>query len=218
MALLPMLTVNEIFHSIQGESTRVGEPCVFVRLTACDLRCTWCDTAYAFHEGRKMSLDEVVAQVRGYDCPLVEITGGEPLLQRDVYPLMERLLAEGFRVMLETGGHLSLEQVPEGVKAVVDVKCPASGEADRNHWQNLERFRPDDEVKFVIQDRADYDFSKDIVVRYDLVKRSHAVLFSPVHGVLDPKDLAAWMLADKLAVRLQLQVHKYIWGATARGV
>jgi 7-carboxy-7-deazaguanine synthase len=213
-----MLTVNEIFHSIQGESTRVGEPCVFVRLTACDLRCTWCDTAYAFHEGSKMSLDQVVAQVRGYDCPLVEITGGEPLLQRDVYPLMERLLAEGFRVMLETGGHLSLEQVPEGVKAVVDVKCPASGEADRNHWQNLERFRPDDEVKFVIQDRADYEFSKDIVVRYDLVKRSHAVLFSPVHGVLDPKDLAAWMLADKLAVRLQLQVHKYIWGATARGV
>jgi 7-carboxy-7-deazaguanine synthase len=213
-----MLTVNEIFHSIQGESTRAGEPCVFVRLTACDLRCSWCDTAYAFHEGRKMSLDDVVAQVRGYDCRLVEITGGEPLLQRDVYPLMDRLLAEGFLVMLETGGHLSLEQVPDGVKAVVDVKCPASGEADKNDWRNLERFRPDDEVKFVVQDRADYEFAKDVVARYDLVTRAHAVLFSPVHGVLDPKDLAAWMLADRLAARLQLQVHKYIWGADARGV
>jgi 7-carboxy-7-deazaguanine synthase len=213
-----MLTVNEIFHSIQGESTRVGEPCVFVRLTACDLRCTWCDTAYAFHEGRKMSIDEIVAQVRGYRCPLVEITGGEPLLQRDVYPLMERLLAEGFRVMLETGGHLSVEQVPGGVTAIVDVKCPASGEADRNHWPNLERFRPSDEVKFVIQNRADYDFAKDVVGRYGLLDRAHAVLFSPVHGALHPKELAAWILADGLRVRLQLQVHKYIWGATARGV
>jgi 7-carboxy-7-deazaguanine synthase len=213
-----MLTVNEIFHSIQGESTRVGEPCVFVRLTACDLRCTWCDTAYAFHEGRKMSVDEIVEHVRRYGSPLVEITGGEPLLQREAYPLMERLLADGFRVMLETGGHLSLDQVPDGVKAIVDVKCPASGESGKNHWPNLERFRPSDEVKFVILDRADYEFAKEIVARYDLVHRAHAVLFSPVHGVLDPKDLAKWILADKLAVRLQLQVHKYIWGATTRGV
>jgi 7-carboxy-7-deazaguanine synthase len=213
-----MLTVNEIFHSIQGESTRVGEPCVFVRLTACDLRCTWCDTAYAFHEGQKMSIDDVVARVRSYRTPLVEVTGGEPLLQRDVYPLMERLLAEGFLVMLETGGHVSLEQVPVRVQAIVDVKCPASGESDKNHWQNLERFRPSDEVKFVIQDRGDYEFAREVVARYKLVDRAHAVLFSPVHGVLDPKDLAAWILADTLAVRLQLQVHKYIWGATARGV
>jgi 7-carboxy-7-deazaguanine synthase len=213
-----MLTINEIFHSIQGESTHVGEPCVFVRLTACDLRCSWCDTPYAFHEGRKMSIGEVVEQVRSYGCPLVEITGGEPLLQREVHPLMERLLADGFRVMLETGGHLSTEDVPAGVTSIIDVKCPGSGEADKNHWANLERLRPADEVKFVIADRADYEFARDVVARFSLSARAHAVLFSPVHGVLDPKDLAAWMLADKLPVRLQLQAHKYIWGATTRGV
>jgi 7-carboxy-7-deazaguanine synthase len=213
-----MLTVNEIFHSIQGESTHAGRPCVFVRLTACDLRCTWCDTEYAFHEGRKMSVDDVVSAVRGYGCPLVEVTGGEPLLQREVYPLMERLLAEGFAVMLETGGHIATEQVPDAVVTVLDVKCPASGEAAKNHWPNLERLQRHDEVKFVIQDRADYEFARDVVARYALERRCAAVLFSPVHGVLDPKELAAWILADKLAVRLQLQVHKYIWGPTTRGV
>ena len=213
-----MLTVNEIFHSIQGESTHVGEPCLFVRLTACDLRCSWCDTPYAFYEGKKMSIDEVVAQVQACGCPLVEITGGEPLLQREVYALMERLLAGGFRVMLETGGHLSTEQVPAGVVSIIDVKCPASGESAKNHWPNLERLRAHDEVKFVINDRGDYEFAKDVVARYDLADRARAVLFSPVHGVLDPKDLAAWILEDKLRVRLQLQTHKYIWGATARGV
>jgi 7-carboxy-7-deazaguanine synthase len=213
-----MLTINEIFHSIQGESTHAGEPCVFVRLSACDLRCTWCDTPYAFSEGRKMTIEDVVAQARGYGCPLVEVTGGEPLLQRDVYPLMARLLDEGFRVMLETGGHLSTEQVPAGVIAIVDVKCPASGESTKNCWPNLERLRPADEVKFVIQDRGDYEYARDVVARYRLSGRAHAVLFSPVHGVLDPKDLAAWILADRLEVRLQLQVHKYIWGANARGV
>lgn len=213
-----MLTITEIFHSIQGESTHVGEPCVFVRLTACDLRCSWCDTPYAFYEGRKMTIEDVVAQVRGYECPLVEITGGEPLLQREVYPLMERLLGEGLRVMLETGGHLSTEQVPDGVIAVVDVKCPASGESGRNYWPNLERLRPRDEVKFVINDRSDYEFAREVVDRFRLAGRAHAILFSPVHGVLDPKDLAAWILADRLPVRLQLQVHKYVWGAAARGV
>jgi 7-carboxy-7-deazaguanine synthase len=159
-----------------------------------------------------------VAEVGGYRCPLVEVTGGEPLLQRDVYPLMERLLTEGFHVMLETGGHLSTEQVPAGVISVIDVKCPASGESEKNHWPNLERLRPNDEVKFVIQDRADYEFARDIVARYRLGERGRALLFSPVHGVMDPKDLAAWILADKLPVRLQLQAHKYIWGASARGV
>ncbi len=213
-----MLTVTEIFHSIQGESTRAGEPCVFVRLTACDLRCSWCDTPYAFYEGRKMSIDDVVAQVRGYGCPLVEITGGEPLLQRDVYPLMDRLLDEGCNVMLETGGHLSTEQVPAGVTTILDVKCPASGEAGKNHWPNVERLRRGDEVKFVIADRGDYEYARGVVEQHGLAARARAVLFSPVHGVLDPKDLAAWILGDRLAVRLQLQVHKYIWGATARGV
>ena len=150
-----MLTVNEIFYSIQGESTRVGRPCVFVRLTACDLRCSWCDTPYAFHEGAKQSLDEVIAAVERYDCPLVEITGGEPLLQDDVYPLMERLLARGRTVMLETGGHRPITRVPRAVVKIVDVKCPGSGEAARNDWGNLDALAPHDEVKFVIQDRAD---------------------------------------------------------------
>jgi 7-carboxy-7-deazaguanine synthase len=213
-----MLTVNEIFYSIQGESTRVGRPCVFVRLTACDLRCSWCDTPYAFHEGAKQSLDEVIAEVERYDCPLVEITGGEPLLQDDVYPLMERLLARGRTVMLETGGHRPITRVPRAVVKIVDVKCPASGEAGRNDWGNLDALAPHDEVKFVIQDRADYEFARDVIGRYDLASRSAAVLVSPVHGVLEPRLLSEWMLADHLPARLQLQLHKYIWSPTTRGV
>ena len=213
-----MLTVNEIFHSIQGESTHTGRPCVFVRLTACDLRCSWCDTPYAFTEGRKMSLDDVIERVDAYACPLVEITGGEPLLQREVYPLMERLLAAGRTVMVETGGHMSIEQVPAPVIKIVDVKCPGSGESHRNHWPNLERLAAHDEVKFVLKDRADYEFARDVVERHRLSGRVAAVLFSPVHGVLEAKDLAAWILEDRLDVRLQLQSHKFIWGADVRGV
>jgi 7-carboxy-7-deazaguanine synthase len=213
-----VLTINEIFHSIQGESTHAGRPCVFVRLTACDLRCSWCDTPYAFTEGRKMSLEDVIAEVAGYQCPLVEITGGEPLLQRDVYPLMHRLLDEGRTVMVETGGHLSIDEVPAPVIKIVDVKCPGSGESHRNHWANLERLAPHDEVKFVIKDRTDYEFARDVVHRHQLSGRVAAVLFSPVHGVLDSKALAAWILEDGLEVRLQVQVHKYIWGADVRGV
>jgi 7-carboxy-7-deazaguanine synthase len=213
-----LLTINEIFHSIQGESTHAGRRCVFVRLTACDLRCTWCDTPYAFTEGRKMSVDEVAQQVDGFACDVVEITGGEPLLQKDVYPLMERLLHDGRTVMLETGGHLSVEAVPPGVIRVIDVKCPGSGEADKMHWPNLERLRASDEIKFVIRDRVDYDYARDVVSKHDLIARSSAVLFSPVHGVLDPKQLAEWIIADRLAVRLQLQAHKYIWDPQTRGV
>ena len=213
-----MLTVNEIFYSIQGESTRAGRPCVFVRLTACDLRCSWCDTEYAFYEGRKMSVDEVVAEVDRHNCALVEITGGEPLLQKDVYPLMDQLLDEGRTVMIETGGHLSADQVPAGVIRVIDVKCPASGEADRMFWPNLERLRSTDEIKFVIQDRADYDYARTVVEKHELLQRSGAVLFSPVHGLLDPKQLAEWILSDRLPVRLQLQAHKYIWDPGTRGV
>jgi 7-carboxy-7-deazaguanine synthase len=213
-----MLTINEIFYSVQGESTRAGELCVFVRLTACDLRCSWCDTPYAFHEGRKMSVDDVLAAIDRYACPLVEITGGEPLLQDDVYPLMERLLADGRRVMLETGGHRSIAKVPPAVLKVVDVKCPGSGEAAKNDWDNLGHLAPHDEVKFVIKDRSDYDYAREVVTKYDLVNRCAAVLFSPVHGVLPPKALAAWILGDRLPVRLQLQAHKYVWGADVRGV
>lgn len=213
-----MLTVNEIFYSIQGESTRIGRPCVFVRLTACDLRCSWCDTPYAFHEGAKRSLDEVIAEVERYDCPLVEITGGEPLLQDEVYPLMEQLLARGRTVMLETGGHRPITRVPRAVVKIVDVKCPASGEAGRNNWGNLDALAPHDEVKFVLQDRADYEFARDVIGRYDLPSRSAAVLLSPVHGVLEPRLLSEWMLADHLPARLQLQLHKYIWPPDTRGV
>jgi 7-carboxy-7-deazaguanine synthase len=213
-----MLTVNEIFYSIQGESTRAGSPCVFVRLTACDLRCSWCDTPYAFVEGRKMSVDDVVAAVEGYGCSLVEITGGEPLLQDDVYPLMDRLLGGGRTVMLETGGHRPIDRVPGAVLKIVDVKCPASGESDKNDWANLGRLAPHDEVKFVVQDRADYEFARDVIERHGLARRATAVLMSPVHGVLHPKPLSEWILADHLPVRLQLQTHKYIWPVGMRGV
>jgi 7-carboxy-7-deazaguanine synthase len=213
-----MLTVNEIFYSIQGESTRAGEPCVFVRLTACDLRCSWCDTPYAFSEGRKMSIDQVVAAVDRYRCPLVEITGGEPLLQDDVYPLMERLLESGRTVMLETGGHRPIGRVPRAVRKIVDVKCPGSGEAHRNDWSNLDRLAAHDEVKFVIKDRADYEFAREVITRHDLPGRAAAVLLSPVHGILDPKTLSEWMLADDIPARLQVQLHKYIWSPDTRGV
>ncbi|OFW05542.1 MAG: 7-carboxy-7-deazaguanine synthase [Acidobacteria bacterium RIFCSPLOWO2_02_FULL_68_18] len=213
-----MLTINEIFHSIQGESTYAGRRCVFVRLTACDLRCSWCDTPYAFHEGRRLSLDDVLAEVERADCPLVEITGGEPLLQEDVYPLMQSLVHRGKTVLLETGGHRSTARVPEPVITILDVKCPGSGESHRNDWGNLERLRPRDEVKFVVKERADYEFARDVMARFRLAERAAAVHLSPVHGVLAPRELAAWVLADRLPARVQLQLHKYIWSPDTRGV
>ncbi len=213
-----MLTVNEIFHSIQGESTHTGRPCVFVRLTACDLRCSWCDTAYAFHEGRRMSIEDVLAEVDRFGCPVVEITGGEPLLQREVVPLMTRLLADGRTVLIETGGHRSLADVPAAVVKIMDIKCPGSGEAAKMDWSNLAHLTPADQVKFVITDRADYEYAREITTRERLSERVEAVLFSPVHGVLHPRTLAEWILADRLAVRLQLQAHKYIWDPSTRGV
>jgi 7-carboxy-7-deazaguanine synthase len=213
-----MLTINEVFYSIQGESTYAGHPCVFVRLTACDLRCTWCDTAYAFHEGRKQTVDEVIAAVERHDCPLVEITGGEPLLQEDVYELMSRLLAGGRTVMLETGGHRPIDRVPAAVVKIVDVKCPGSGESDKNEWRNLDRLLPHDQVKFVVKDRTDYEFARDVARRHDLAHRCAAVLISPVHGVLGARTLSEWILADHLPARLQLQLHKFIWSPSTRGV
>lgn len=213
-----MLTINEIFYSIQGEATRAGSPCVFVRLTACDLRCSWCDTEYAFYEGQKRSLEDVIVEVEGHGCRLVEITGGEPLLQDDVYPLMEALIARGHTVMLETGGHRSIARVPPDVIKIVDVKCPGSGESDKNHWANLAALGDRDEVKFVVKDRADYEFARDVILRHDLPARVGAVLLSPVHGVLHPRELSEWILSDHLPVRLQLQVHKLIWPPDARGV
>lgn len=213
-----MLTVHEIYRSIQGESTHTGRPCAFVRLTACDLRCRWCDTPYAFTGGRKMTTDEVVAAVGALGCPLVELTGGEPLLQPDAIPLVERLLGAGHEVLVETGGHLPIDRLPDDTTIILDVKCPASGEADRMHWPNLDQVSAGDEVKFVIQDRADFDYAAGVVRRHDLARRVTAVLFSPVHGVLAPDELARWILDAGLPVRLQLQAHKYIWSPEARGV
>jgi 7-carboxy-7-deazaguanine synthase len=213
-----MLTVNEIFYSVQGESTYAGRPCVFVRLTACDLRCSWCDTPYAFHEGSKRSLEDVLREVEAYDCPLVEVTGGEPLLQEGVYPLMTSLLARGKTVLLETGGHRSTARVPADVVTILDVKCPGSGESERNCWENLKTVRPHDEVKFVVKDRTDYEYAKAVISQRSLPDRVAAILLSPVHGVLDPKTLSEWVLADRLPVRVQLQLHKYIWSPDTRGV
>jgi 7-carboxy-7-deazaguanine synthase len=213
-----LVTINEIFYSVQGESTFAGRPCVFVRLTACDLRCSWCDTPYAFHEGTKRPIEDVLGDVARFDCPLVEVTGGEPLLQEDVYPLMEALIARGKTVLLETGGHRSTARVPAQVITILDLKCPGSGESARTDWENLGRLRPHDEVKFVIKDRADYEYARDAVVRHALDRRAAAIHLSPVHGVLDPKALSEWVLADRLPVRVQLQLHKYIWSPDTRGV
>lgn len=210
--------MNEIFYSVQGESSYAGRPCVFVRLTACDLRCSWCDTPYAFHEGTKRQLDEVLDEVDRFECSLVEVTGGEPLLQEGVYPLMQGLLERGKTVLLETGGHRSTERVPERVVTVIDVKCPGSGEQEKMQWENLDRLRSHDEVKFVVRDRVDYEYARDVIGRHRLAHRAAAVHLSPVHGVLNPRTLSEWVLADNLPVRVQLQLHKYIWDAHTRGV
>ena len=213
-----MLTINEIFHSVQGESSYAGRPCVFVRLTACDLRCSWCDTAYAFHEGHKQPIEQVLAEVARFECDLVEVTGGEPLLQEEVYPLMDALLERGRTVLLETGGHRSTARVPERVVTILDVKCPGSGESGKNDWSNLDRLRPHDEVKFVIKDRADYEYARDVIAKHQIARRAAAVHVSPVHGVMNARMLSEWVLADKLPVRVQLQLHKYIWDPATRGV
>ena len=212
-----MLRVNEIFHSIQGESTHAGRPCVFVRLTGCNLRCAWCDTAYAFHEGGVLTVDEVVDRVRTYGCTLVEVTGGEPLLQVEAIDLMEALLARGYEVMVETSGSLPIERVPEGVHRIIDVKCPGSGESDRNRWENLDALRTGDELKFVIADRVDYDWAARVLRSHALHSRT-TVLFSAVHDRLSAGDLARWVLEDGLPVRLQVQLHKILWPTADRGV
>ena len=214
----PALTITEIYPSIQGESSFAGQPCTFVRMTACDLRCAWCDTVYAFTEGRKQSIDDILAEVRHIGIPLVELTGGEPLLQKNTIPLMERLLEQGHTVLLETGGHMSIADVPTGVHRIVDVKCPGSGESGRMHWANLDLLTMRDEVKFVIASREDFDYAREVSTTHDLAARCAAVHFSPAWGLVAPADLAAWILEAKLPVRLQLQQHKYIWEPAARRV
>jgi len=210
-----MLKINEIYASIQGESSHTGLPCVFIRLTGCNLRCSWCDTAYAFYEGNDLTIEETLQKVETFGLGLVEITGGEPLLQEDVYPLMEALLKKGYRVMLETGGALPIDKVPEKVIKILDVKCPGSGEEKKNHLENLKLLSPHDEVKFVLLDRADYEWSRDMLQKHDL---STQVLFSPVYDKLNLKDLVQWILEDRLPVRLQTQLHKVIWSKDTIGV
>ena len=212
-----MLKINEIYASIQGESSHTGLPCIFIRLTGCNLRCTWCDTAYAFHKGDDLTVEETIQKVETFSLPLVEITGGEPLMQEEVYPLMDKLLETGYRVMLETGGALPIDKVPEKVIKILDMKCPGSGEDKKNHLKNLKFLAPHDEVKFVLLDRADYEWSRDLLKKLDLPS-SIQILFSPVFDKLDLKDLSEWILEDRLPVRLQTQLHKVIWNKNATGV
>jgi len=214
---MSVLRVTEIFHSIQGESTHVGRPCVFVRLTGCPLRCTWCDTEYAFYGGSEWSIDTIVENVRAYDCRLVEVTGGEPLAQPECAALLARLCDDGFTVLLETSGAIETAPLDPRVSIILDVKCPGSGMTDRMHWPNIERLRPQDEAKFVIKDRADYEWAKATVAQRGIDCRC-TVLFSPVFGALDPRQLAEWVLADRLPVRYQVQLHKLIWTPDMRGV
>jgi len=228
------MVITEIFKSIQGEGTRAGLPCIFVRLTGCSLRCTWCDTAYAFHGGQKMSVDEVtecveslnrLADASAAGVSLIELTGGEPLLQEEIYPLVERLLAAGYTVMIETSGERFIGRLPKAVIKIVDVKCPDSGEPDTFDPRNLEELGASDEVKFVISSRRDYEFAKEFTSTHRLTERVREVLFSPVHDDpngkwrgLEPRALVEWMLKDGLRVRLGLQLHKIVWDPAMRGV
>jgi 7-carboxy-7-deazaguanine synthase len=212
------LTVNEIYQSVQGESTWAGLPCVFVRLTFCDLRCTYCDTEYAFYEGKKMELEEIVAAVRAFGCPLVEVTGGEPLLQPACVPLLAMLCDAGFEVLLETSGAHDIAAVDPRVHRIMDLKTPSSGEERRNLYANIAHLTGRDEVKFVVGSREDYEWARDKMREYDLASKVRAVLISPVFGKIAPADMVAWMLEDKLPARFQLQMHKFIWEPRARGV
>ena len=214
-----MLRVTEIFQSIQGESTHAGRPCTFVRLTGCPMRCVWCDSEYTFTGGDHISIDAVLEQVRSFGGKLVEVTGGEPLAQKEGFTLIKRLCDEGYEVLVETGGFVSTVEVDPRAKVILDVKCPASGEEHRNHWPNLDHLRPDkDEVKFVIANQADWDYAQELIVRLNLEKRAKAILISPAWGEIDLRQLAESIVASGLDVRMQLQLHKYIWGPEVHGV
>ena len=219
------MQVTEIFRSIQGESTHAGLPCIFVRLTGCNLRCMWCDTAYAFYGGQSKSVEEVLTAVRNLSqCDgrrlvnLVELTGGEPLLQKDIYPLIDRLLEDRYRVLIETSGERDIGELPPPVIRIVDVKCPGSGEEGAFRMENLDALRPHDQLKFVLADRRDYEWAREFLAQHPLQEKVEAILFSPVFGQLEPRLLAGWILEDGLPVRLGLQLHKFIWEPEARGV
>ena len=210
------MRITEIFFSIQGESSHAGRPCVFVRLTGCNLRCTWCDSEYTFTGGERMSIDDVLERVKSYGCNLVEVTGGEPLAQAESFELIERLCQLGYEVLIETSGSIDVTPVDPRAKMILDIKCPGSGEAAKNRWENLDVLRAHDEIKFVIADRADYEWARRVIEERRLDRWT--VLLSPVWGTMNPKDLAEWMLADRVPARFQTQLHKHIWGADVKGV
>jgi 7-carboxy-7-deazaguanine synthase len=213
------LRITEIFLSIQGESSHAGRPCSFVRLTGCPMRCVWCDSEYTFYGGERISLKDILAKLERFGCRLIEVTGGEPLAQKGVFPFVTELCDRGYEVLIETGGYVSTELVDPRATIILDVKCPASGEAERNHWPNLERLRAHkDEVKFVVADFADWEFAKGVISKYDLETRASEILVSPVHGGTNLAEIAEAVSRSGLKVRLNLQLHKYIWGAEARGV
>lgn len=212
-----MLKVNEIFYSIQGEGTAVGLPCVFVRLTGCNLRCTYCDTEYAFYDGTNKTIDQIVEQVRSYNCSLVEITGGEPLIQKESLKLMSELCDNNFEVLLETDGSMPIDNVDRRVKIIMDLKCPSSGMEKKNHYANINILKPTDEVKFVIGTNEDYSWSKNILHKYQLYEKAQ-ILFSPVFSKINYETMVNWILKDNLKVRFQLQIHKSIWEPDKRGV
>jgi len=214
-----MLRVTEIFRSIQGESTHAGRPCTFVRLTGCPMRCVWCDSEYTFTGGEHYSIDHIMDQVKAFGCKLVEVTGGEPLAQKEAFQLIERLCDEDYEVLIETGGYVSTANVDRRAKVILDIKCPASGEESRNDWSNLDRLRADkDEVKFVIADEEDWIYAKNLIKEQALESRTKAVLISPAWGQVDLQQLAEWIASSGLNVRMQLQLHKYIWGPDVKGV
>lgn len=211
------MRITEIYKSIQGESTFAGKPCIFVRTTGCNLRCTWCDSTHTFYGGQEIPLEEVVRQVRAYDCRLIELTGGEPLLQKDSFNLVRILLDGRHTVLVETSGSLDIRPLDPRAIIVMDIKCPGSGMSEVMYWDNISAIKPTDQIKFVIKDRQDYLWASDILSRHQLYKRS-TILFSPAFGLMDPKQLAEWILEDRLEIVLQLQLHKYIWHPEARGV
>lgn len=213
------LRITEIFLSIQGESSHAGRPCAFVRLTGCPMRCVWCDSEYTFTGGERISFEDIFAQLKDFGCDLVEVTGGDPLAQKNVYPFISRLLDDHYEVLIETGGFFSTEKIDERAKIILDVKCPASGESARNHWANLERLnREKDEIKFVIADLSDWEFAREVIVKYDLENRAKEILISPIFGIENLKEIAETVSKSGLKVRLNLQLHKYIWGADVHGV
>jgi 7-carboxy-7-deazaguanine synthase len=214
-----MLRVTEIFRSIQGESTHAGRPCTFVRLTGCPMRCVWCDSEYTFTGGEHISIDDVMQQVHSLGCKLVEVTGGEPLAQKQAFELIRRLCDEDFEVLIETGNYISTAAVDPRATVILDIKCPASGEEARNDWSNLARLRPDrDEVKFVVADEGDWLYARRVIQQHELETRAHAILISPVWAQMDLQQLANWIAESGLNVRMQLQLHKYIWGPDVKGV